>query len=58
MAKETGKAAAKVRAENREPKKREALASATLEDKVFALLVSKITVTDVPADKPLHDHDH
>ncbi|MEI8257131.1 MAG: trigger factor, partial [Deltaproteobacteria bacterium] len=58
MAKETGKAAAKLRAEHREPKKREALANAALEDKVMALLLSRVKVTDVPADKPLHDHDH
>ena len=58
MAKETGKAAAKLRAEHREPRKREALANAVLEDKVLSLLLSKVKVTDVPADKPLHDHDH
>jgi trigger factor len=58
MAKETGKAAAKLRAEHRDPKKREALANAVLEDKVLALLLSKVTIQDVPAPKQPHDHDH
>jgi trigger factor len=58
MAKETGRAAAKLRAEHRHPAKRQALASAVLEDKVLAFLLSKVTITDVPASKPLHDHEH
>lgn len=58
MAKETGKAAARVRADHRDPRKREALANAVLEDKVLGLLLSKVTVKDVPAGKPVHDHDH
>jgi trigger factor len=58
MAKATGKAAAKIRADYRDPKRREALANAVLEDKVLALLMSKIKVTDVPSPNRLHDHDH
>lgn len=54
MAKETGKAAARLRAEYRDPKKRQDLANAVLEDKVMQLLLSKVSVTDVPA--PRHDH--
>ena len=57
MAKETNKAVAKLRAEHRDPKKREALANAVLEDKVMALLLSKVKVTEVPSDKPLHVHE-
>lgn len=58
MAKATGKAAARLRAEHREPKLREALANAVLEDKVMSLLLSKVKITDVAAVMPTHDHDH
>jgi trigger factor len=59
MAKESGKAVAKLRAEHRDAKKREALANAVLEGKVLALLLSKVTVSEVPAKEPLHQHhDH
>ena len=27
-------------------------------DKVLSLLLSKVTVKDVPAGKPVHEHDH
>jgi hypothetical protein len=29
-----------------------------LEDKVMALLLSKVKVSEVPSDKPLHVHEH
>lgn len=58
MAKETGKAVAKLRADYRDAQKREALANAILEDKVLEVLLSKVTVNEVPAPKPPHDHAH
>jgi FKBP-type peptidyl-prolyl cis-trans isomerase (trigger factor) len=57
MAKETGRAAAKLRVEYRDARRREGLANAVLEDKVLKLLISKVTVTEVPAEKPLHQHE-
>lgn len=46
----------RLRAEYRDPKKMESLANMVLEDKVLTLLLSKITVTEKPAEKPLHEH--
>jgi trigger factor len=53
MAKETGKALARLRAEHRDNDKRTALANAILEDKVLALLISKVKVEEVAATEPL-----
>jgi trigger factor len=58
IAKETNKAVAKVRADHRDARRREALANAVLEDKVLQLLLSKVSVKDVPAGKPVHEHEH
>jgi len=57
MSKETGKALARLRAEHRDQKKAEALASAILEEKVLVLLLSKVSVSDVPADRKVHQHE-
>ena len=46
MAAETGRHVARLRVEYREAKKREGLANAVLEDKVIALVLSKVTVKD------------
>lgn len=56
LARETGKAVAKIRAEYRDEQKRNALVSAVLEDKVLELLLSKVEIKDVPAPKHTHEH--
>lgn len=53
LAKETGKAVARVRAEHRDNDKRMALANAVLEDKVLSLLISKVKVEEIAATEPL-----
>jgi FKBP-type peptidyl-prolyl cis-trans isomerase (trigger factor) len=53
LAKETGKAVARVRAEHRDNDKRVALANAVLEDKVLSLLISKVKVEEIAATEPL-----
>lgn len=53
LAKETGKAVARVRAEHRDNEKRMALANAVLEDKVLSLLISKVKVEEIAATEPL-----
>jgi trigger factor len=53
MARESGKAVARLRAEHRDNDKRTALANAILEDKVLSLLISQVKVEEVPATEPL-----
>jgi trigger factor len=50
MAKETGRALPRLRAEYRDQQKRDLLISEVLEKKVLDLLLSKATITDVPTD--------
>jgi trigger factor len=50
LAEETGKNVAKVKAEYRDPQKRQLLIGMILEDKILDLIESKAKVTDLPAE--------
>lgn len=51
MAKETNKAVARIRAEHRDEKKREAILNSILEDKVLAHVLSKVQISDAKPEE-------